>query len=137
MRLGCHGFNRRDFLGLGAVGLSALTLPTVLRAERESRGGARPAKAKNVIFIWQQGGPPHQDTWDMKPEAPDSMRGEFKPIQTALPGYTVCELMPLLAQQVKKLCIVRGVNHHIPDHNPASMFMLGSGNPPSQSLKFP
>jgi hypothetical protein len=130
---GCRDYTRRDFLRLGAVGLSALTLPNILRAERE---GAK-AKAKNVIFIWQQGGPPHQDMWDMKPDAPDDLRGEFKPIQTDLPGYTVCELMPKLARQVKKLSIIRGVNHHIPDHNPASMFMLGSGNPPSQSLKFP
>jgi hypothetical protein len=133
MRDGCRGFDRRDFLGVGLVGLSSLTLPAVLRAAREGR----PAKAKNVIFIWQQGGPPHQDTWDMKPEAPEGMRGEFRPIASNLPGYTVCELMPKLSQQVHRLCIVRGVNHHIPDHNPASMFMLGSGNAPSQSLKYP
>ncbi|MCE9533050.1 MAG: DUF1501 domain-containing protein [Planctomycetes bacterium] len=135
---GCNGFTRRDVLRLGAVGLSSLSLPAILKAEQAAKAsGKETPRVKNVIFIWQQGGPPHQDTWDMKPEAPDSMRGEFKPIQTAMPGYTVCELMPLLAQQVKKLCIVRGVNHHIPDHNPASMFMLGSGNPPSQSMKFP
>jgi hypothetical protein len=133
MRDGCRGFDRRDFLGVGLVGLSSLTLPAVLRAAREGR----PAKAKNVIFIWQQGGPPHQDTWDMKPEAPEGMRGEFRPIASNLPGYTVCELMPKLSQQIHRLCIVRGVNHHIPDHNPASMFMLGSGNAPSQSLKYP
>lgn len=130
---GCPGFSRRDVLRLGAVGLSALTLPNILRAER---AGAKP-KAKNVIFIWQQGGPPHQDMWDMKPDAPAEFRGEFKPIPTDLPGYTVCELMPQLARQVKRLCILRGVNHHIPDHNPASMYMLGSGNPPSPAMKYP
>ncbi|MCS6849578.1 MAG: DUF1501 domain-containing protein [Gemmataceae bacterium] len=131
---GCAGFTRRDVLRLGAVGLSALTLPLALKAEATKR---RQARAKNVIFIWQQGGPPHQDMWDMKPEAPQEYRGEFRPIQTDLPGYTVCELMPRLARQVRRLCIIRGVNHHIPDHNPASMYMLGSGNPPSQSLKYP
>ena len=130
---GCPRFTRRDVLRLGTVGLSALSLPAMLRAEKE---GKLAPKAKNVIFIWQQGGPPHQDMWDMKPDAGE-FRGEFSPIQTDLPGYTVCELMPLLSRQVKKLCILRGVNHHIPDHNPASMFMLGSGNPPSQSLKYP
>src|SRR5262245_42769326 len=135
---GCGGFTRRDVLRLGTVGLSALTLPLVLGAERAARaGGVKPPRAKNVIFIWQQGGPPHQDMWDLKPEAPEGIRGEFKPIPTDLAGYTVCELMPLLARQVKKLCILRGVNHHIPDHNPASMYMLGSGNPPSPSLKYP
>src|SRR5947208_2212788 len=134
---GCSGFTRRDFLRIGAVGMSGLSLPAILRAEKESAGQRSGARAKNVIFIWQQGGPPHQDMWDMKPDAPQEMRGEFKPIQTTLPGYTVCELMPMLSQQVQKLCILRGVNHHIPDHNPASMFMLGSGNPPSQSMKHP
>lgn len=73
----------------------------------------------------------------MKPNAPEGVRGEFKPIATDLPGYTVCELMPLLSRQIHKLCILRGVNHHIPDHNPASMFMLGSGNPPSAAMKYP
>ena len=132
---GCRNFSRRDVLRLGAVGLSGLTLPAILRAEAEN--AARKAKVKNVIFIWQQGGPPHQDTWDMKPEAPAEIRGEFKSIASDLPGYRVCELMPKLSQQVKKLFVLRGVNHHIPDHNPASMFMLGSGNPPSASMKFP
>lgn len=135
MSLGCRQFSRRDVLQLGALGLSALTLPNLLRAEQAT--GNRAAKAKNVIFIWQQGGPPHQDTWDMKPDSPDEIRGEFKPIATNLPGYTVCELMPKLAQQIHRLSIIRGVNHHIPDHNPASMFMLGSGNPPSTAHKFP
>jgi hypothetical protein len=135
---GCHGYTRRDVLGLGLVGLSSLTLPAILKAEGEARREGRAVpRAKNVIFIWQQGGPPHQDMWDMKPDAPDGIRGEFNPIATNLPGYTVCELMPQLAQQIHRLSIIRGVNHHIPDHNPASMFMLGSGNPPSQSLRYP
>jgi hypothetical protein len=132
---GCRSFTRRDVLRLGSVGLSALTLPAVLRAEQEAQRSA--PKAKNVIFIWQQGGPPHQDTWDMKPDAPEEIRGEFKSIPTDLPGYHVCELMPELAQRVGKLTVIRGVNHHIPDHNPASMFMLGSGNPPGSAHKFP
>jgi len=131
----CSGFTRRDVLHLGSLGLSALTLPAMLRAEQEA--ARRVAKAKNVIFIWQQGGPPHQDTWDMKPDAPDEVRGEFKPISTDLPGYQVCELMPELAKRVSRLTVIRGVNHHIPDHNPASMFMLGSGNAPSSAHKFP
>lgn len=134
-RNGCYGFTRRDVLHLGSLGFSSLTLPALLRAEQQQDG--RAAKAKNVIFIWQQGGPPHQDMWDLKPQAPDEIRGEFKPIATNLPGYQVCELMPKLAQQIHRLTILRGVNHHIPDHNPASMFMLGSGNPPSAAHKFP
>src|SRR5262245_50891937 len=133
-RTGCPSFSRRDVLRLGAVGLSALTLPNALRAERA--GGAKP-KAKNVIFIWQQGGPPHQDMWDMKPDAPAEFRGEFKPIPTDLPGYTVCELMPRLPRQVQRLCDLRRLNHRIPAPNPPSMFLFGSGNPPSPAMKYP
>ena len=140
-RPGCSGYSRRDVLHLGALGLSSLTLPAVLRAESEAKAkgaaGGKGPKAKNVIFIWQQGGPPHQDTWDMKPDSPAEVRGEFKPISTDLPGYQVCELMPELAKRIKMLTVLRGVNHHIPDHNPASMFMLGSGNPPGSAHKVP
>jgi len=114
-----------------------LTLPNLLRAEATATVGQRAAKAKNVIFYWCQGGPPHQDMWDLKPEAPAEVRGEFKGIDTVLPGYQVCELMPELAKRVDKLSIVRGVNHHIPDHNPGSMFMLGSGNAPNPTTFHP
>jgi hypothetical protein len=130
--------SRRDILRLGAAGFAGLTLPNLLRAEAQARSGDRQRpKAKNVIFIWQQGGPPHQDTWDMKPLAPSDMRGEFRPISTTLPGYTVCELMPRLARQVQHLTILRGVNHNIADHNPGSMYMLGSGNPPNPTVLHP
>ena len=133
-----RGLSRRAALQVGAAGLLGLTLPQVLRAEEQSRRiGALVAKAKNVIFYWCQGGPPHQDMWDMKPEAPAEVRGEFNPIDSALPGYRVCELLPNLAQRVQRLCILRGVNHHIPDHNPGSMFMLGSGNPPNPTTFHP
>jgi hypothetical protein len=128
---------RRDVLHLGSAGLLGLSLPSLLRAEAERRGTAARPKAKNVIFLWLQGGPPHQDMWDMKPDAPADIRGEFKPIATNLPGYRICELMPLLSQQIHRLCILRGVNHHIADHNPGSMFMLGSCNPPNPIVFHP
>ena len=126
---------RRNFLRLGTAGLAGLTLPRLLQAE--AAGRTSHSRVKNVIFYWCQGGPPHQDMWDMKPYAPDNIRGEFQPISSALPGYQVCELLPQLAQRVDKLCIVRGVNHYIPDHNPGSMFMLGSGNPPNPTTFHP
>ena len=100
MRQDTHMPSRRELLQLGAAGLTGLTLPALLRAEEQTRRqpGRRGARAKNVIFIWQQGGPPHQDTWDMKPDAPREKRGEFNPIATSLPGYTVCELLPRLSR---------------------------------------
>src|SRR5471030_1947897 len=134
-----HAISRRNLLQLGGAGLLGLTLPNLLRAEAQERqqGRRNTPRAKNVIFIWQQGGPPHQDMWDMKPLASADTRSEFSPIATSLPGYTVCELMPRLAQLVQHMTILRGVNHHIPDHNPGSMFMLGSGNPPNPTIFHP
>ena len=130
--------NRRQFLQLGTALLPGLTLPHLLQAEQAARVAQQAApRAKNIIFYWCQGGPPHQDTWDMKPLAPDDIRGEFRPINSNLPGYQVCELLPQLSRQIHRLSIVRGVNHHIPDHNPGSMFMLGSGNPPNPTTFHP
>ncbi len=131
-----HQQSRRQFLELGTAVLPGLTLPALLHAEAQRNGRPRP-KAKNIIFYWCQGGPPHQDMWNMKPKVSDNIRGEFSPINSDLPGYTVCELMPHLSKQIHKLCVVRGVNHHIPDHNPGSMFMLGSGNPPNPTTFHP
>jgi hypothetical protein len=130
--------SRRNLLQLGGAGLMGLTLPRLLQAEADNRqANRRPARAKNVIFIWQQGGPPHQDMWDMKPLASSDAKSEFSPIATTLPGYTVCELMPRLSRLIQHMTILRGVNHHIPDHNPGSMFMLGSGNPPNPTIFHP
>lgn len=130
--------SRRDFLRLGAAGITGLTLPNLLRAEAAARRGGQPEpRAKNVIFIWQQGGPPHQDTFDMKPRADSDNASEFSPLRTNLPGYTVCELLPRIARMIDKLTILRGVNHHIADHNPGSMYMLGSGNPPNPTIYHP
>ena len=132
-----QNFSRRNLLQLGGAGLAGLTLPTLLQAHAENRHANRPVRAKNVIFIWQQGGPPHQDMWDMKPNCASENRSEFSPIATTLPGYTVCELMPRLSRLVQHMTILRGVNHHIPDHNPGSMYMLGSGNPPNPTIFHP
>lgn len=126
--------SRRNLLKLGGAGLAGLTLPTLLHAQAQNR---RATRTKNVIFIWQQGGPPHQDMWDMKPDCASENRSEFSPIATALPGYRICELMPRLARLVQRMTILRGVNHHIPDHNPGSMYMLGSGNPPNPTIFHP
>src|SRR6266566_4533675 len=97
--------SRRNLLQLGGAGLLGLTLPNLLRAEAQERQQGRRAtpRAKNVIFIWQQGGPPHQDMWDMKPDCASENRSEFSPIATTLPGYRICELMPRLSQLVQHM----------------------------------
>ena len=93
---------RREFLRAGALSLFGLGLPGLLRAHAaEAPGGSRPplakkhAKACIVLFMW--GGPAQQDTWDMKPDAPDAYRGDFKSIATTVPGLRVCEHLPQLA----------------------------------------
>src|SRR6187200_1839133 len=94
---GSPGFPRRDFLRAGALGLFGLGVPDLLRAREANPSPRRRARACIVLFMW--GGPAQQDTWDMKPDAPDVYRGEFRPIQTTVPGLQVCEHLPMLAER--------------------------------------
>src|SRR5262245_50055960 len=111
-------------LTLGQIGLGALTLPQLLRAERlraasksfPRRTGAR---AKSCILIYLWGGPPQQDMWDMKPHSPTAMRSHFQPIATAVPGIDVCEHLPNFARHTKKLAIVRSLTHDSNNHEPS------------------
>src|SRR5262249_44168100 len=102
----CDGIARRDFLRIGAlgVGASCLTLPDILRAEAATRTSS-PHKA--VINIFRGGGPPHQDMWDIKPEAPNEIRGEFKPIATSVPGIQIGETFPRIARIMDKCVVIR------------------------------
>ena len=105
--------NRRRLLEVGALGTLGLTLPELFAAKAESSGQGR-AKACIFIFLW--GGPSHLDTLDMKPEAPAEVRGEFLPIPTNIPGRTVCEHLPLLAQRMDKVAVIRSLTHDDPAH---------------------
>jgi hypothetical protein len=88
----------------------------------------RRAKAKSIILIFNCGAPSHIDLWDMKPDATDTVRGEFKPIATRVPGIQVSELMPRLAEQVDKLAIIRSVHHRQSSHN-SGMYWSIVGRP--------
>src|SRR5262245_41149078 len=113
----CDGVSRRDFLTIGSLGAGALTLPDLLRLQ--TQGAVQPKEnPKAVIWIYMFGGPSHIDTYDMKPNAPVEIRGEFQPIRTNVPGVELCELFPLQAKIADKLAIVRGIqtfNSHDPD----------------------
>jgi len=100
----CDGLPRRSFLQIGGLALGGLSLPQLLQAE-ESAGTGR--SHKSVIMIFLAGGPPHQDMFDLKPEAPAEYRGEFSPIRTNVPGIDVCEHLPLLAQRMDRLAVIR------------------------------
>ncbi|HVX63775.1 MAG TPA: DUF1501 domain-containing protein, partial [Pirellulales bacterium] len=92
----CDGISRRGFLKIGAFtfGATALTLSDILRAEAQAGGGS---KHKAVINIFLGGGPPHQDMWEIKSDAPAEIRGEFSAIDTAVPGIQICEAFPKIA----------------------------------------
>src|SRR3954447_23815796 len=115
----CDGASRRDVLRVGGAGLLGLSLPGMLRAGTTGR-----PRAKSVILFFLEGGPAHQDLWDMKPDAPEGVRSEFKPIATTVPGLDVCEHLPLLSRQAHHLCLVRSVHHSINDHNAGAYYAL-------------
>src|SRR6266480_6371197 len=102
----CDKASRRDFLKIGGLALGGLSLPQILRAEAEA-GISRSHKA--VIMIFLSGGPPHQDMIDLKPDAPAEVRGEFKPIRTAVPGIDICEHLPRLAAQMQRWTVIRSM----------------------------
>lgn len=121
---------RRRCLGTVAGSALGLTLPGLLRAEETDEPAATfPAKAKSCILYFMEGGPSHIDLWDMKPDAPEQIRGIFSPIDTTLPGFQVCEQLPQLAKVSHHLAVVRSVSHSIVDHNAASQYMLSGRYP--------
>jgi hypothetical protein len=115
----CDGVTRRSFLKIGGLALGGASLPQVLRAEEAS--GVRRSH-KSVIMIFLAGGPPHQDMWDLKTEAPSEVRGEFRPIRTNVPGIEICELFPRLARIADKLAFIRSVVGARDDHSPYQCF---------------
>jgi hypothetical protein len=110
---------RRDVLRAGALGLFNLGLAGFLQARAvQPRPARKKAKSCIVLFMW--GGPAQQDTWDLKPDAPDVYRGEFKPIRTAVPGLHICEHLPELAKRSDKLCLIRSMTHPDVNHTTAT-----------------
>src|SRR6266581_3322359 len=129
----CDGIARRDFLRIGAITGFGLTLGLPEYLARASTTGG---KAKAAIFVRLGGGPSHLDTFDLKPDAPETHRGEFKPIGTNVPGMQISEHLPKLAKCADKFAILRGVSHTLAAHELGSIYM-GTGNRPLPSLSFP
>jgi hypothetical protein len=102
----CDGLSRRSFLRLGALGLGGLSFPQLLRAEADLKRGR---SSKALILVYLPGGPPHQDMFDLKMNAPSEIRGEFSEIATAVPGIRICQHLPRLARITDKLALVRSV----------------------------
>jgi hypothetical protein len=124
----CDGISRRELIRVGGLSTLGLSLPQLLQARTQTadevRAGASFGKAKNVIFLWLQGGPPQHETFDPKPDAPAEIRGEFKPIATNVPGIQICELLPRTAAIVDKLAIVRSLCTHSDLHDASGYWVL-------------
>jgi hypothetical protein len=122
----CDGVTRRSFLKVGSLAVGGLTLPNLLRLRAE---GIAKTTHKAVIQIWQAGGPSHIDMYDLKPNAPTEVRGEFKPINTNVTGIQIGEHLPRQAAIMDKLAIVRSAYHTNAGHGMGSQWMLTGYQP--------
>lgn len=132
----CDGLSRREWLRVGGLGVLGLSLTDLLAAKdatgnppqatRLANGlsGATFGRAKNVIFLWLQGGPPQHETFDPKPAAPLEIRGLFRPIQTNVPGIQFCELLPRTAQRADKLAVIRSLATDDNNHDVSGYWVL-------------
>lgn len=126
--------SRRTTLQAGFLGLAGLALPDWLRlAQADDRKGS---SADAVLFLNLGGGPSHLDTLDMKPDAPVETRGEFKPINSSLPGLICCEHLPKIAQMADQFTILRGISHSAGSH-PLGQSYISTGNRPSPAVIYP
>jgi hypothetical protein len=120
---------RRRVLQVGSLGLAGcgLSLPGLL-ANEASPGSALKPLADNCILLFLNGGPSHLDMWDLKPNAPDGIRGEFQPISTSLTGYQISEHLPRLAQQMHLATVVRSMNHSVNNSHAAAVYASLTGH---------
>jgi hypothetical protein len=126
---------RRTFLRVGTAGLAGLSLAAALR-QAAAQTAAGNAPAKNVIMIFLTGGPATIDMWDMKPDAPESIRGEFRPRQSSVPGVQICEHLPLLAEKLQLFTLVRSLAHTIAEHTQGTAYVM-AGNRPNPAVDYP
>lgn len=129
--------SRREFLRVGSAGLCGLTLADLLRSESTAaKSDARRRTAEAVIVVWLSGGPATIDMWDLKPNAPEEIRGEFQPINTSAAGVQICEYLPKMAKVMDRCVLVRSVHHGLPAHGPGTRYVM-SGNLPSPAVEYP
>jgi len=121
----CDGVSRRDFLRVGALGAIGLSLPQLLQAEAQARGGRRSrTRARSVILVYLGGGLSHHDSFDPKPEAPPEIRGKYTTINTSVPGLRVSQMVPHMARVMDKITLVRSGSHNNDHHETATNWVL-------------
>ncbi len=121
---------RRAWLQLGGLGLLGLSLPRLLWADAAA---VPPARARSCVLFLLHGGPSQLDVWDLKPEAPAEVRGEFRPIATSVPGVRITEHLPRLARTAHRFTVVRSMTHAALFHNSAT-YLVTNGQPPLRDL---
>ena len=129
----CDGISRRNFLKLGAFSTGGLTLGQLLQAEEAAGIGS---SHKSIINIHLSGGPSHQDTFDLKPNAASEFRGEFYPTKTNISGMEICEHMPLMAKQMHNMAIIRSMSTREADHMRGRYYMH-TGYVPNPNMEHP
>jgi uncharacterized protein (DUF1501 family) len=129
----CPGPNRRDVLRFGSVAVAGSALAPFMA--QQSAAADHTTNDPAVIFVWLPGGPPHQDTFDMKPDAPAEYRGAYNPIKTNVPGIDICEHTPQLAKLADKFSIIRSVAHKFADHGGGHKRFL-TGRDPKEPTGF-
>src|SRR5262245_32687288 len=122
---------RRRFLKLGALTLGSFGLSGLFPDRSAARQAGRSVPDTSVILIWLPGGPPHMETYDLKPDAPAEYRGDFRPIRTVVPGLDVCELLPMHAQVADRYTLIRSIAHNFADHGGGHKRFLTGRDPQS------
>ncbi len=131
----CDGVTRREALRIGGLGFTSLMWSDWLRSRASAAGRARPAgKARACILVFNYGGPSHLDIWDLKPDAPAEVRGEFKPVATGVPGVSITEHLPKLARLAKHYALVRSVTHRDNDHAIGAYLALTGHHHPKNAI---
>jgi hypothetical protein len=131
-----RGVSRREVLRVGGLGFTGLACPALLRgraAAADSRADGF-GLAKSCILVFNYGGPSHLDTWDLKPDAPSEVRGEFKPIPTCVPGLAISEHLPRLARLADRYAVVRSVTHRDNDHAIGAYYALTGHHHPRNDV---
>src|SRR5438094_6616373 len=122
-RTDCDGVSRRDFLRVGAIAGLGLTLPRLLEAQARAND-ASPPRARSVILVYLGGGLSHHDSFDLKPNAPEEVRGIYRPISTNVPGLPIGNLLPQMARHMGTVSPVRSCAHHNARHGPATNWAM-------------
>lgn len=123
-----NSLSRRHLLQAGAIGYLGLSLPQLLRAEKAATQGGAKSRADSCILIFLNGGPSHLDMWDLKPQAPAEIRGEFKPIPTSLTGVQFGEHLPRMAKWMHQCTLIRSAHHGVNNSHAAAVYAALTGH---------